>query len=254
MARDALRGEIPDGFKKIRMDHRRTLVVRADMERSVDLSQLENLQSPEASSGLYGRGALALLRLDDGGDALVRRYRHGGALRAVTGDCFFTWPPRPFRELALMHEARRRGVPAVEPLAALVERQGGPFYRGWLVTRRLEGARDMWAVAQAEDFAAGDRASSLEAAARAVRMMHRCGIDHRDLNLKNILLRREAGKARAYIIDFDKSRLFPGEVPRERAAKNLARLERSIRKLDPERRFVSPLDWEYFLKSYREVG
>jgi tRNA A-37 threonylcarbamoyl transferase component Bud32 len=253
MKRDAVWGDVPEGFRLIRNGHGRMLLVRRDMEADLDVNRLTREESPKDDGRLQGRGAIGVLRLADGGEALVRRYRHGGALRALTGDCFFTWPPRPFRELALTLEARRRGVSAAEPLAALVEALAGPFYRGWIVTRRLADARDFWAVAQTEDFA-GEKALCLEAAARAVRAMHRCGIDHRDLNLKNILLRREAGSARAYIIDFDKSRLFPGEVPRERAERNVARLRRSILKLDPERRFITGTDWDIFMTAYREAG
>lgn len=252
MTPNVLWGEVPEGFKRIRNGRGRMLLVRGDMEADLGVDALTHEESPDSGSRLQGRGALGVLRLADGGEALVRRYYHGGALRALTGDRFFTWPPRPFRELALTHEARRRGVPAVEPLAALVESLAGPFYRGCLVTRRLIDARDFWAVAQLDVFAR-DKAAWLEAAARAMRAMHRCGIDHRDLNLKNILLRCEADAAQAYIIDFDKSRLYSGEVPRERAEKNLARLHRSIAKLDPARRFITAADWEVFLTAYREA-
>jgi Lipopolysaccharide kinase (Kdo/WaaP) family len=253
MTRAVLWGEIPAGFKTIRNGHGRMLLVRGDMEAELEMDKVTRQESPGSDSRLEGRGALGVLRLADGGEALVRRYRHGGALRALTGDCFFTWPPRPFRELALTYEARRRGVRAAEPLAALVETFAGPFYRGWLVTRRLADARDFWALAQTEDFAA-EKASWLRAAARAVRAMHRCGIHHRDLNLKNILLRREADGAVAYIIDFDRSRLFTGPVPPARAERSLARLNRSILKLDPARRFMTAADWEFFLTAYREAG
>ena len=252
MAPDSSWGDVPEGFKKIVGD-RRMMVVREGMERYVDLAKFSPPPLVD-EAGLYGRGVLAVHPLEDGGALLVRRYRHGGALRALTRDYFFTWPPRPFRELALTEEAHRRGVPTVEPLAALVVRLIGPVYRGWLVTRQLEGARDLWAVAQADNFVAAEKASCLEAAARAVRTMHRCGIDHSDLNLKNILLRREVGHWRAYIIDLDKSRLYSNAAPAARAEKNLARLERSIRKLDPERRFISPADWQLFLGFYREAG
>jgi serine/threonine protein kinase len=84
--------------------------------------------------------------------------------------------------------------------------------------------------------------------------MHRCGIIHRDLNLKNILVRSEGGTARGYIIDFDKSRLSPAEVPPPHAQNNLERLKRSINKLDPERRHISAADWELFLRAYGEAG
>ena len=240
-------GEIPEGFDKIRSGGRMALV-RADMAAHLDLQQLWNTAAEE--SGVFGRGELGVLRLD-GGDALVRRYRHGGALRALTGDFFLTWPPRPFRELALTEAARRRGVPTVEVLAAIVESVAGPVYRGWLVTRRLEGARDLWDAARADALDA--KREGWEAAARAVRAMHRCGIDHRDLNLKNILLRLENGSARGFVIDFDKSRLHAGEVPSPRAKKNLDRLERSINKLDPGRRHITAADWELFLRVYREA-
>jgi 3-deoxy-D-manno-octulosonic acid kinase len=240
-------GEVPEGFDKIRSGGRMALV-RADMAAHLDLEQLRDAAAEDRR--VFGRGALAVLRLD-GGEALVRRYRHGGALRALTGDYFLTRPPRPFRELALTEAARRRGVPTVEVLAAIVESVAGPLYRGWLVTRRLEGARDLWEAAQA---AASDaKRADWEAAARAVRAMHRCGIDHRDLNLKNILVRSEDGKARGYIIDFDKSRLYAGEVPPPRAKNNLDRLERSINKLDRVRRHVFAADWELFLRVYRET-
>jgi tRNA A-37 threonylcarbamoyl transferase component Bud32 len=251
MALDLLWGEIPEGFKKIQSNGRLGLV-RADMESSVGLSNLSRANSEP--SAFRGRGTLDVHDLYDGGAALIRRYRHGGALRGLTGDFFFTWPPRPFRELTLTEEARRRGVSTVEPLAALIEPVAGILYRGWLVTRRIDGARDAWAVCQAGDIPSKEKALSLKAAALSVSLMHRLGVDHRDLNLKNILLRREADGWRGYVIDLDKARLFSGPVPRERAERNLARLARSVRKLDPGERFISADDWQLFLTSYREAG
>ncbi|HEY1267260.1 MAG TPA: lipopolysaccharide kinase InaA family protein [Candidatus Binatia bacterium] len=241
-------GDVPEGFDKIRSGSRMDLL-RADMATQIDL--MASFDTAGEHTGAFGRGALVVLRLD-GGDALVRRYRHGGALRRLTGDFFLTWPPRPFRELALTEAARARGVPTVEVLAALIEPVAGLIYRGWLVTRRLEGARDLWEAAQSDAPAA--KLAHLEAAARAVRAMHRCGIIHRDLNLKNILVRSEGGAARGYIIDFDKSRACPGDIPLPRAQNNLDRLKRSLNKLDPKRRHISAADWELFLRAYREGG
>lgn len=244
-------GDVPEGFDKLRAGSRMALV-RADMAAQIDLTASFDTAGEDAEdTGAFGRGALAVLRLE-GGDALLRRYRHGGALRGLTSDFFFTWPPRPFVELAVTEAARARGVPTVEVLAALIEPVAGPVYRGWLVTRRLEGARDLWEAAQLDAPAA--RRAHLEAAARAVRTMHRCGIIHGDLNLKNILVRPEGGTPRGYIIDFDKSRAYPGDVPLPRAQNNLERLERSINKLDPKRRHISTADWQHFLRAYNEDG
>jgi tRNA A-37 threonylcarbamoyl transferase component Bud32 len=127
------------------------------------------------------------------------------------------------------------------------------LYRGWLFTRILKDARDVWAVAQDKEATAAKDAW-LRAAAESVRTMHRLGLEHDDLNLKNILVRREGGRWRGYIIDFDKSRLYTGEVPRERAERNVARLRRSILKLDPAQRFITGADWEFFVTAYREAG
>ncbi|HEX9444358.1 MAG TPA: lipopolysaccharide kinase InaA family protein [Candidatus Binatia bacterium] len=253
MARDWLWGDLPEGFKKIRLDRTRTLAVRADMEKLL-VAELTADSSGRADSPFYGRGRLAVLKLDGGGRALARSYRHGGLLGGFTGPFFFTWPPRPLRELCVTEEARRRGVPTVEVLAASVERVCGPLYRCRLVTRELEGARDVWTILRQDSFPDGAKEALLAAMARSVRAMHRRGVDHGDLNLKNILARREGQGFKSYVIDFDKSRLFSGDLPAARAEKNLARLGRSIRKLDPGRRYLSPRDWEVFLARYREAG
>src|SRR5215467_10787145 len=168
MGRDVRWGEIPAGFKAISAG-RRLALLRADMEHSLDLSKLS--QENRQQSGFFGRGTLAVHDLDGAGAVLVRRYRHGGTLRDVTRDVFFTWPPRPFCELALTEEARRRGVSTVEPIAAVVEIMAGPFYRGWLVTRRLDDARDAWAAAQDEEISSAEKTAWLKAAAHAVRAM-----------------------------------------------------------------------------------
>jgi serine/threonine protein kinase len=83
--------------------------------------------------------------------------------------------------------------------------------------------------------------------------MHRRGIYHRDLNLKNIMVRRDKDEITTYIIDFDKAKMFPGEVPPEKAQKNLRRLLRSICKLDPDRRHLSQRNWDQFVQFYTEA-
>ena len=255
MARDWLWGDFPEGFKKLRVDRTRTIMVRQGVEAYLSPQRLlAEREAGKEQSPFYGRERLAVLRLDDGGAALVRSYRHGGMLRHFTGGIFFTWPPRPFRELAMTEEARRRGLPTLEILAACVERVWGPFYRGWLVTRELEGAHDLWAVVQRDLFGMINRRPLLEAVARTVRQMHRHGIYHADLNLRNILVRREADRLASYIIDLDKARFFPGEVPCVGAQRNLARLLRSVRKLDPQCCYLSAADWDCFVTLYRDAG
>jgi 3-deoxy-D-manno-octulosonic acid kinase len=184
----------------------------------------------------------------------VRSYCHGGLLRAVTRKVFFTWPPRPLRELAISEELRHRGVPTVEPCGACVEPLWGPFYRGWFITRELTGARDLWESVSGSLMLGFDNAAVLRAAADGVKLLHREGVYHDDLNLKNILVRREDGGLKSYIIDFDKATLFLGRLPEPIAQRNLDRLRRSARKLDPSGRYISEANWKDFLDRYYGNG
>jgi serine/threonine protein kinase len=214
-------------------------VVRDDHAANITISICRQASENEYLSRFEGRDKLRELRLPRGEVALIRPYRHGGLLRGLTGKLFFVWPPRPFRELVITEELRRRGVPTVEVYGACVEAVWGPFYRGWLVTRELAGAEDLWAVVQSGRIREPGGEEVLRAVARSLRMLHREGVYHRDLNLKNILVRREASRVTGYIIDFDKAKVVLGHVPGELAKRNLKRVLRSIRKLDPERRYFS---------------
>jgi 3-deoxy-D-manno-octulosonic acid kinase len=228
------------------------LVVRENLGDSLPI---EAVCDESGDVSVYrGRAPLRCLRLGDGERALVRSYRHGGLLRSLTHRIFFTWPPRPLRELAINEELRHRGVPTVEPCGACVEPLWGPFYRGWFITRELTGARNLWETLSGSLVFGFDKTAILRAAAEGVQRLHREGVYHDDLNLKNILLRRENGGLKSYIIDFDKATLFLGRLPESIAQRNLKRLRRSARKLDPSGNYISDANWKDFLDRYYEQG
>jgi 3-deoxy-D-manno-octulosonic acid kinase len=239
---------IPPGFVTERDGRGRLLVVRENLGNSLPIANV--CENGGEVSAYSGREALRCLRLPDGERALVRSYRHGGLLRALTRKVFFTWPPRPLRELAISEELRQRGVPTVEPCGACVEPLWGPFYRGWFITRELTGARDLWETVSGSLIVGFDNRAVLRAAADGVRLLHREGVYHADLNMKNILVRREAGGLKSYIIDFDKAKLFLGRLPAPVAQRNIERLHRSARKLDPSGRYISEANWKDFLERY----
>lgn len=247
-------GDVPAGFKRFSPNRKQMVLVREGLEGCLDPEKFFARPGKEEASPFLGRARLGFFRLPDGEAVVVRSYWHGGLFRRFTGDLFFAWPPRPFRELAVTAEINRRGIPTLEMLAAWVERSWGPFYRGWLVTRELKGARDLWAALQGGFCAEKDARPLLHAVAVSLRRMHLRGVYHRDLNLKNIMVRREGDQIKSYIIDFDKAKLFSGEVPAMEAQKNLRRLLRSICKLDPDRRLFSQANWEFFVRFYREAG
>jgi hypothetical protein len=243
-------GAVPEGFAKITDGHGNRLIVRQDRATAIDFSICSDDRAHMEDCHYYGRGSLNAVKLPDGETALIRNYRHGGFLRSLTGAWFFTWPPRPFRELAVTEELRRRGLRTVEVYAACVSRVSGPFYRGWLVTRQLSNAEDLWSALQSGLVRRVGLGAALQAVAGSVRAMHREGVYHGDLNLKNILLRLENGAVVGYIIDFDKAKLFLGQLPPELVKRNLDRLLRSARKLDPEQKYLPAAAWNDFVNLY----
>jgi hypothetical protein len=243
---------IPPGFITMRDQRGRLLVVRENLESCLAIEAVCDFAGDV--SPYYGRAQLRCLRLADGERALVRAYRHGGVFRGLTKSLFFTWPPRPLRELAISEELHHRGVPTVEPCGACVEPLWGPFYRGWFITRELTGARNLWETVSTSFVRGFDTAAILRAAADGVKVLHREGVYHRDLNLKNILLRCENSGIKSYLIDFDKATLFLGRLPEPMVERNLKRLHRSVRKLDPAARYISDLAWKAFLDRYYDRG
>jgi tRNA A-37 threonylcarbamoyl transferase component Bud32 len=245
-------GVIPPGFRRVVNGREGLMIVREDIAEFLTIEECTK-QDPEDDHepGVFrGRGRLRAVKLRNGDAALIRPYRHGGLLRHLLRGIFFSWPPRPFRELAITEEVRRRGIPTVEVLGACVKRIAGPFYRGWLVTRQLHGGEDLWTAIRDGLVRRAGTKKVLNAVAGSLRVLHREGIYHRDLNLKNIVVRRESDGVKGYIIDFDRAMLFLGEVPPTMAQRNLDRLLRSAHKLDPKREYFSADDWKSFVDSY----
>src|ERR1044071_1619374 len=245
-------GRVPEGFDKITDAHGRRLVVRRDRAAYIDFSLCETSSHGVIKESQYsGRCRLHAIGLPEGASALIRAFRHGGFFRAVTGRWFSSWPPRPFRELVVTEELRHRGLRTVEVYAACVSRTVGPFYRGWLITRELRGAEDFWSALQSGTVGRIG-AAALRATAQSIRAMHLQGGYHADLNLRNILLRVEDDRPVSYIIDYDRARLFLGALPDALARRNLARLRRSARKLDPSGRYLSEAAWRELIEFYHE--
>jgi Lipopolysaccharide kinase (Kdo/WaaP) family len=251
-SRDWEWGVIPPGFKKVVDGRGGLMIVREDIEQLLTLEECTKSNDPsdDESVAFHGRGRLRVLRLCNDDIALIRPYRHGGLFRHLLRGIFFTWPARPFRELAITEEVRRRGIPTVEVYAACVRRIWGPFYWGWLVTRHLKGGQELW-TAMRDDFVRKTGAKKvLKAVATSLRGLHREGVYHRDLNLKNILVRCESDGVKAYIIDFDRTTLFLDQVPIIIVQRNLDRLLRSANKLDPRREYFSDGDRQTLIESY----
>lgn len=247
-------GAVPEGFRRIVDARGNRLVVRQDQAANIDFSICQGDYSGAAEDSRFqGRGVLRAVKLLHDETALIRAYRHGGFFRGVAPHWFFSWPPRPFRELAITEELRRRGLRTVEVYAACLSRPVGPLYRGWLVTKHLRGSEDLWSALQSGLIQRVGLEIALRAVAESIRSMHREGVFHADLNLKNILLHVEEPVVTSYIIDYDKARLFLGKLPAELAKSNLTRLRRSTQKLDPEQKYFSAAAWDALVRFYHEA-
>jgi Lipopolysaccharide kinase (Kdo/WaaP) family len=61
-----------------------------------------------------------------------------------------------------------------------------------------------------------------------VRRLHDAGVDHRDLQLHNILVAEDSGRRRIVVVDLDRAVYHPrGGLPPRMRARNLGRLTRS---------------------------
>ncbi|MBI4865319.1 MAG: hypothetical protein HY816_00060 [Candidatus Wallbacteria bacterium] len=172
---------------------------------------------------------------------VVRHYYHGGWLRHLTGDLFWSRPPRPFHELTVSEEARSQGVSTPQVIAAVVRWVTPVLYRGDLITAEVPEARDPLEFFESETDASARR-RALASLADAIRKMHECQLHHEDLNVRNLLLTEE----RAHILDLDGARFFE-ILGSKRIKSNLLRLSRSMRK---EKMRLSNREVLYFLYCY----
>lgn len=218
--------ETPQGFTRIEREGA-VLVLRdgfADTLLEAGIHDPQGLVT-RSPSALVGRGRLARIDLGPAGRAIVRPLLRGGLLgklvRRVSLD-----PWRALSELRVSTEAAARGAIVLDVLAA-ISRPGAIGWQHGLVTREVEGAVDLAAALRAWPEGPA-RWRALRAAGTAIRRLHDAGVDHVDLNLKNVLL---DPRGKALVIDLDRCRLGPDPATFDVRARNLIRLLRSWTKL-----------------------
>ncbi|MFG6668113.1 3-deoxy-D-manno-octulosonic acid kinase [Halomonas sp. HNIBRBA4712] len=171
-----------------------------------------------------GRGES--LFIDRGAEQWVLRpYRRGG-LAAQVSEKRYLWlgaeRTRAFRELRLTAALFDQGLPVPRPVAAGVRRLGAS-YEAALITVRIEGAR---ALASRLSEGSADEAL-LERVGEMIARFHNSGLDHVDLNARNILIDDQDAP---WLIDFDRCRL---RAAGSWQTSNLERLTRSVAKFSP---------------------
>lgn len=140
---------------------------------------------------------------------------------------------RAFRELRLTASLYGRGLPVPRPVACCVTRNGLTYQAG-LLTVRVPAARAFASVLEE----GGAHKALLMSIGAMIKRFHQAGLDHVDLNARNILI--DAHET-PWLIDLDRCRLRQSGRWQKT---NLDRLARSIRKFSPATAF-SPISQGY---------
>jgi hypothetical protein len=241
--------EAPPGFRRFAADHSAFFAAIANQDPllAADLDRVETWQRRlgERAAASAGRGQSTVLRVDGGPRLRLKALRRGGLARGLWAERF-VGARRLIENLRIPSEAIRRGV-ATPPAEALLLVEGPPqLFRGWLATVELAGAKDL-----ASRLAGGPppSADELSAVMKAVRIAHDAGLEHRDLNLGNLLLTAEP---KGWLIDLDGARLHTEPLSVAARRRALRRLVRSLHKLRFRTGGAGDSDPEHWLDLYAE--
>lgn len=201
---------------------------------------LESMQTKEDNNTpVVGRGAVRILPLREGEQAVARRCLRGGVMQKLLRDNFCCLPRghfshiRPVNELRILEHLSERGASVPSPVASHVVFSGlGFLYQGLLVTKQIRDADNLLLFAlrrntlrQLDQQVLQDLC--LRAGAEAARILTH-GVMHADLHPGNVLFQ---GGSKVFIIDFDKAYFLAPRANLLRYAEQLhRRWMRSVRK------------------------
>ncbi len=212
--------------------------------QNADLDLAGNASRGQPMATGSGRGQVHVVEMGET-SVVLRHYRRGGLMARLSRDRFLgrdPWRSRAMREFLLLRLMRSWGLPVPAPVAARCV-SAGWTYRADIMVRTIPGARNLVQCLGSAPLAP----AGWKAFGRAIRRLHDHQVFHADLNAHNLLL-EDGGQA--WIVDFDKCELRPGE---EWKQANLQRLLRSLRKEKDKQ--TAPhwddADWEQLLESYR---
>jgi len=233
--------EVPQSCSLIK-DGKLTLLIKNAFKETLlkqGISQPHKLITahPTTDRHYRGRGLLPAIPIQEstGKRMVAKQCLRGGLLRFINKDIFWGGR-RPFREMIANEHMLTRGIKTTEIIAAAHYKVFGPLYRTYLFSLEIPECIDLITVfdslpQKTPHQRLEEKALLLEAVARAFVTMHRGGIYHRDLHLKNILIQKNhgGGTPAIFIIDFDKAVFKKFLTPKEKL-KNLLRFNRSLEK------------------------
>lgn len=209
------------------------------------MPQLAAAAGSPPESARRGRGQVLWIE-QSGACWVLRHYRRGGWVGRWIDDRY-AWlgeeRTRSFREWRMLARLHSIGLPVPRPVAAGWDRQGW-CYRADLVTTAIPEAAPL------SDRLAARDAIDWRGIGETLARFHAAGACHADLNAHNILVDAEG---KTWLLDFDRGRF---RAPGAWQARNLARLERSLRKIaaEPGMPDFSAPGWAELQAAYREAA
>lgn len=177
---------------------------------------------------------------------VLRHYYRGGLIGKLINDQYFftgMHNTRAAKEFSLLNTMRAMNLPAPQPVAFRVIKQG-LFYRADLLSSRIENAQDLVAILTKEEIST----KLWNEIGSVIKRFHMQGIYHHDLNAHNILIDMQN---KVWLIDFDQGEFRSDNKKWPEA--NMARLLRSFIKEEnkiPDFHW-SQKNWQALLNGYQ---
>ena len=242
----------PAGYRRVRIGRAQAIAgdaavsfVEAAIARAGTLYD-HAARHPEAEA-IQGRSTVFVVPGPGAERWLVRRLTHGGLLAPLTRDRFLRLGrARPFNELLLSYQFRELGISTPRVAAAAIY-PSGPVYRGEVAREFIADADDLAACLFADDGSEEDRRrEALASAGRLIRSLFEAGVVHRDLNLRNVLVKRSAEGADAHILDIEKCSV-ESPLSESRRRRMIERFRRSARRFEERTgRRIGDAEWRVF--------
>ena len=173
--------------------------------------------------GKLGRGRVYKFDLEEQ-TLVLRHYYRGGAMANISSDKYI-WAglgkTRAIRELQLLAEMRKMGLPVPVPVAAHIHRIGAT-YTADIVTKFIPATQSLSSLLYTQSISN----KTWSKIGVVIRQLHKKKCNHVDLNAHNILLDKELN---IFLIDFDKSEIKTSSGKWQ--MRNIERLKRSLEKL-----------------------
>lgn len=180
---------------------------------------------------------------------VLRHYYRGGMIRHVSKDKFvFTGltRTRAYQEFELLVQMTELGLPVPRPIAGMISRHLGVWCMNDILIEQIENASDGFHYLLANPLLD----TEWEKIGQVIKMFHKNGIYHADLNIHNILIKQPSSDI--YLIDFDRCEQRAPDIKWQ--SQNLDRLKRSLlkeKRLHPTFNF-SEQDWKCLLAGYQK--